>query len=178
MMQNPRHVVLRQLTADDAAAFRTLRLYALRDAPTAFGASLSEEASRSVDDIAHRLAAVVDGSRYVVGAFAPALVGMAGFFRESTPKTSHIGTVWGVFVSPPCRRRGLAQQLVSRVVAHAETLPGLRQLQLRVGTHNVAARALYESFGFRQVGVIPEALCVGAQFYDEAILIRQVGAGS
>ena len=58
---------------------------------------------------------------------------------SGTPKSSLAewcvrGAVWGVFVLPECRGRGLAGQLLDGLIERAQKLAGLRQLQLSVVT--------------------------------------------
>jgi ribosomal-protein-alanine N-acetyltransferase len=65
--------------------------------------------------------------------------------------TAEEGEVADVAVAPTARRRGVARALLDRVTAQAmET--GVRALYLEVRESNHAARALYESLGFAQVG--------------------------
>ena len=62
-------------------------------------------------------------------------------------------------VHPEHRRRGLARQLLAEGLAQARTL-GAELAWLEVRTSNLAARSLYESFGFREVGRRP-------RYYDD-----------
>ena len=54
-------------------------------------------------------------------------------------------------VAPDMRRRGTGRTLVLRAASHAEAR-GARTIFLEVGDSNAAARALYKSAGFREVG--------------------------
>ena len=55
-------------------------------------------------------------------------------------------------VAPRTRRRGIARLLLGDLFAHARTL-GARRVVLEVAADNSAALALYESIGFRTVGL-------------------------
>ena len=82
-------VELRQLTADDAALYRDIRLEALADSPDAFASTLESERDRPLETFAARL---VDA--HVVGAFDGArLAGVAGFYLQAGPKHAHKGTL-------------------------------------------------------------------------------------
>ena len=61
------------------------------------------------------------------------------------------GEIADVAVAPAARRRGIARVLLERIAAEA-TEAGVRALYLEVRESNEAARALYESLGFAQVG--------------------------
>lgn len=62
-------------------------------------------------------------------------------------------------VHPKQRRRGLARVLLTAGLDRARTL-GVKVAWLEVRPSNAAARALYESFGFKEVGLRP-------QYYDD-----------
>src|SRR5262245_37670863 len=88
---------IRARIADDAAAFQELRLFALRECPTAFSSSYEEECDIPLTRVGERLAAAPD--RAVFGAFDNGtLVGMVGLLREQHRKLSHKAVVWGVYV--------------------------------------------------------------------------------
>ena len=57
-------------------------------------------------------------------------------------------------VAPDRRRRGIARRLLAEGLAQAREL-GAALAWLEVRTSNLAAQALYESFGFREVGRRP-----------------------
>ncbi|HET9011903.1 MAG TPA: ribosomal protein S18-alanine N-acetyltransferase [Gemmatimonadaceae bacterium] len=61
------------------------------------------------------------------------------------------GEIADVAVAPAARRRGVARVLMERMTAELME-EGVRALYLEVRESNVAARALYESLGFAQVG--------------------------
>jgi RimJ/RimL family protein N-acetyltransferase len=62
--------------------------------------------------------------------------------------------------------------LLNELLARAERVDGLRQLQLMVDSSNGAARKLYESVGFRQYGREVEGLNVDGVFYDTDLMMR------
>src|SRR5262249_24184767 len=163
-------MIVRQLTPDDAAAYQHLRLQGLRESPTAFSSSYSQEADRSLSEIAVRLTPAADGSRCVFGAFASEkLVGILAFVRPTREKLRHCAELAGMYVAPEFLWRGLGRALVDAALAHARLLPGVRQLKLTVNATSTPARALYRSRGFTRCGVEPEALCVDGRYYDEEL---------
>ena len=138
-------VELRQLTADDAALYRDIRLEALADSPDAFASTLESERDRPLEAFAARL---VDA--HVIGAFDGArLAGVAGFYLQAGPKHAHKGTLWGMYVRPAYRGGGVGRVLVEAIIAHARQRVEL--LQLFVLADNTAARRLYTSLGFARI---------------------------
>lgn len=156
---------LRRLRAADAEAFRVLRLEALSQEPTAFGAAFEEEARHGAAHFAAWLEAGL-----VLGAFAPdgTLLGMAGLRAETAAKRAHIGHVWGVHVREAARGQGIGRSLVAAVLEAARGR--VTHLRLGVNAGNVGARRLYESMGFRAHGTEPAALRVNGVDHDEVLM--------
>jgi len=162
----------RQLTPNDSTACQRLRLRGLQEAPTAFSASYSDEAKRSASEAAARVTPAADGSHCVFGAFTGGqLAGILAFVRSPREKLRHCAELCGMYVAPEFRRRGHGGALVEAAVAHAQSLPGIRQLKLTVNASNTAARLLYQSRGFTLVAVEPDAICVDGQYYDEELYL-------
>ena len=160
-------VTIRPLDATDAEAYRALRLQALLQAPEAFGASHAEEAARPLAAFVERITPAPPS--LVFGAFANAeLVGMAGFLTGNSEKSRHRGTLWGVYLAPDWRGRGIARALVEAVRAHAAQ--HVLVLQARAVTTNGVALRLYERLGFKPYGIEAKALRVDGTFFDEALL--------
>jgi RimJ/RimL family protein N-acetyltransferase len=161
------NITIRALCAPDVEAYRELRLTALAMSPEAFGSSYEEEARLSMDSF--RAHVVSDGPNVIFGAFTGSqLVGMAGFVANERLKKRHKGTLWGVFVMPEWRRRGLGDRLVGRVVEHATG--HVLILQASVVTTNQIARQTYVRLGFVPYGTERQALLIDGTFFDEELL--------
>ncbi len=157
---------IRRLIPTDAAAFHSLRLGGLRDAPIAFGASFAEEQGLLAADIEARLQHHDD--RGVFGAFVDdALVGVVALGRERQAKLAHKGMIWGVYVAPVARGTGAGRALLQAVIDFALTVPSLRQLNLVVYVGNAGAIKLYESLGFVRYGLEEAAIIVDGVAYDD-----------
>lgn len=147
---------LRRLTEDDAAAYVELRARMLADAPFAFGASPGHDFMSSADTVREQIGRGDDSAIY--GAFDHGLVAAIGVYREDRPKTRHKMHVWGAYVVPAHRCRGLGRRLLDEAVEHARAVPGVTILHISVTDAAPAARRLYERAGFETWGSEPDAL--------------------
>jgi ribosomal protein S18 acetylase RimI-like enzyme len=167
-------IAIRPLAAGDAAAFRQLRLQAIADAPSAIWPTHDEEAGRTDADVEARIRHT--DTQVVFGAFVDgALAGIAGLRREPLRQVRHKALLWGVFVIPGQRRRGLARLLFARIAAHARATDVL-QIHLCVNAANDRARALYRSLAFETYGVEPRAMRVGERWFDEELMVLRLDA--
>ena len=160
-------MVIRLLTPDDAIPFSKLRRERLEREPRAFAESIAEHDATPLRVIAARLARSADD--FVVGAFTPRaeLAGMAGFARNPRLKSHHKGTIWGVYVRPGWRRSGVGRAILSELIQHARSQPGLEQIHLSVSAGQLSAKRLYLSLGFEVFGHERHALKVEGDYVDE-----------
>lgn len=159
-------VQIRRLFPMDAALFQALRLFALLDTPHAFASSYEEEASLAVSHIETRLIEKPDQG--IWGAFdGGELVGMLGLKRENMRKLSHKVNLWGMYVAPDARNKGVARALLLQVLTVIQSMPEIIQVNLTVNATNIAAVKLYESEGFVVFGREPCALMVDGELHDE-----------
>jgi ribosomal protein S18 acetylase RimI-like enzyme len=162
-------VEIRELTADDAAAFWALRLRGLREEPGAFGTSF-EEASRLPAGYAAAILRREGRSPddFVLGAFEDGvLAGIAGFTREPRARRAHRGSLWGMHVAREARGRGVGRALVEALVARARKVAGLRRINLTVMADNGSAVRLYQAAGFTIWGREPAAMLLDGRPLDE-----------
>lgn len=161
---------IRKLTENDAEALWRLRLQALETDPASFAESPEELKQTTVDQYASRLRSG-DGENFVMGAFdGELLVGMTGFYRDALLKRRHIGHIWGVFVAPSAREKGVGRALLTEAIESARALTGLRCVRLMVAVPQEAARNLYERVGFRVFGTEPTSLKIGERYVDENLM--------
>ena len=167
-------VTIRALAAADANAFRDLRLEALRDSPAAFSSSYEDEARFAREDFVRRIEP--SDESWVLGAFDSqnVMVACIGWYRFRGGKVAHKSHVWGMYVTPPHRRKGIARALIAEALARARAHAGITQIELFVATGNGAAASLYESLGFERVAVHPNALRVDGRYINEELFVLRI----
>lgn len=161
---------IRIITPDDVEAFRDIRLEALRNSPESFGSSYEEESKRGIEQFKERIAPT--SNHYVLGAFSidNHLLGVVGFRQEQSMKEKHKGFIWGMYVRPDSRGRGVGRKLFSKVLELSRNVDGLEQINLCVMATNQNAKKLYESVGFEVYGLEKKALKYDGVYYDEELM--------
>jgi ribosomal protein S18 acetylase RimI-like enzyme len=151
-------------------AFQSLRLQGLQECPTAFASSFDEECDLLLAAVAERLGKRSD--RAIFGAFpGHDLVGVVGLKREDLRKLSHKAHIWGMYVTPTARKRGVGRQLVTKALSFALSELGVRQVSLGVNAANKAAIALYQRMGFKAFGREPCFMLVDGLPQDEMQMV-------
>lgn len=163
-------MITRRLTPEDAPAYRRLRLYGLREFPTAFGASYKEESVRPLEFFTQRLAPGADV--WVQGAFkGNRLIGVVTVVRDSQLKARHKAAIYAMYIAPAFRGMGLGRLLITQAVEIARGMEGVRQVRIGVVSSNRPAYQLYRSLGFVEYGKEPQAWLIDGKFYDETMLV-------
>jgi ribosomal protein S18 acetylase RimI-like enzyme len=176
MLQSMRHAI-RRLEGRDAEILLALRQRALAEEPFAFLSSPEDDLARDIAAMRLQLGQNPAAS-VVFGAFeGEALVGMIGWYRERHLKSAHKSHIWGVYVRPDQRRRGMAGALLATALAHARALDGVAWVQLSVSERSPAAKRVYERAGFFVWGLEPDCIRHGgetaAEFHLALSLARE-----
>jgi RimJ/RimL family protein N-acetyltransferase len=165
---NTTQIQIRRLAASEGAAYREIRLEALRLNPEAFGSTFEAESARPLAHFSERVA-----SCPVFGAFCDAeIVGMAGFLGREGAKDAHKGYLWGMYVQPRVRNAGVGRKLAEAVIDYARQ--HVEILQLNAVSENEAARRLYASLGFVEYGIERKALKQEGRYYDDVLMAKDL----
>lgn len=165
---------IRPLRTEDASAFQELRLLALKESASAFSSSYEQERNRAVDQISALIAASPE--RTFFGCFIDEqLAGVCGVGREQGDKQRHISFVRSMYVAPAVRGNGIGRMLLRASLDKAAEWTGVEQVSLSATAANEAAVNLYKSAGFVEVGRMPRALKIEAEYFDEITMLHRLG---
>ncbi len=165
-------VAIRFAREEDAAAYRDLRLEALRNHPEAFSSDYAEHLAKPMAFWTQRLlsSGSDDGVTLYFATVDQELVGMCGLACTVSPKLRHSGSIVSMYVRPDWRGLGIAQALVNACLEWARGLD-VKVVKLGVVTTNAAAIRCYARCGFWVYGIEPQALCHDGVFYDELLMV-------
>ncbi|MEF3307785.1 GNAT family N-acetyltransferase [Paenibacillus sp. GYB004] len=166
---------IRLLNDSDAQVYREVRLRALKNDPDAFGSTYEQEETKPLEQIIERIRHTKD--QFTLGCFddSNTLVGIVNFSRENRLKTAHKGNIYGMYVEPQFRGRGVGKALLLALIERAKKeCEGLEQIHLTVVSTNKSAKRLYVSLGFEVYGIEPRALKFNEQYYDEDLMILRL----
>jgi RimJ/RimL family protein N-acetyltransferase len=79
--------------------------------------------------------------------------------------------IWGVYVALEVRGQSVGTRLLEEAIAYGRTIEGVRQIELAVASHNLAAIRVYERAGFQRFGCHPRALLLDNRFIDEDLMV-------
>ena len=138
----PLQARLRRVGPQDWAAWRDLRVEALRDTPLGFVQTLEHALAQDEAAWRQRMADVPCSVLAEAGGRAVAMA--SGFLVEQQP------FLGAVYVTPAWRGRGLLGALVDAVAQRARPLGS--ELLLEVHEDNARARRAYQGLGFVETG--------------------------
>lgn len=141
---------LQPISVEKVELYKSTRLAALQDTPTAFGSTYAKESKLTDHDWIKRVGQW-NGARSI------ALLAMddnkpcgiaAGFFEQSDPSAATLVSMW---VAPTHRKRGVGKLLVDAIFNWVVESNG-RCLNLLVTNNNETAIQFYTSLGFKMTG--------------------------
>ncbi|MDJ0972840.1 MAG: GNAT family N-acetyltransferase [Planctomycetota bacterium] len=171
--------MIRRLTPGDAHAFFRLRLLGLEMHPEAF--ATGADAWREATPAQVEATLTSEGSsrdRFVLGAFvADELAGLLGFRRERRPSVRHKGSLWGFFVHPDHRRKGLGTGLLRAALDEVAAQGGVSFVRLVVTAGDDDAARVFRAQGFEPYGREIGGLRSGNVFFDQEFMRRDLEDG-
>jgi len=166
---------IRPLESGDFEEFLEIQKLALLSAPDVFGSDYSRFDSLSILNKEQRFVKyLLFPYQYILGAVTPrgTVVGMVGFSCDnSSSKIKHKAKIWGLYVVPEHRGKGVASLLVNTVLNEAIDI-GVELVQLSVSTQNRASYSLYLRLGFTVYGTEPRSMKVDNQYIDEYLMVK------
>lgn len=139
-------ISLKRITSADVTLFKTVRLRALQDTPSAFSSTYAEECRLANSDWTARIAEW-SGSASItyIALDADAPCGIAGgYLDQNDSSRAHLVSMW---VAPSHRRLGIGANLVHAIIDWARDQKA-RTLELIVTSNNDIAINFYTRLGF------------------------------
>jgi GNAT superfamily N-acetyltransferase len=137
----------------------------MADNPVPMGLTLAEEDSRTLEGFRQQLGAPAPNAAFGIFIDTELVACSAVAWTGSFASSRHKVVLWGTFVKPGMRQRGLGRAVVRRALEHAKQ-NGARRANLTVYLPNPEATSLYESLGFSVYGVEPEAVELNGICHD------------
>jgi len=158
-------IEVRPIRPGEGALLRAVRLAALEANPGAFLETRDEVAADAGDVWGARAAASTgEGDQLVLLALDDgAPVGMAGIAREIGQRRRHRATLWGVWLDPAHRGRGVGRRLVQGALDWAAERD-VRAVYLEVVENEDPSWSLYGRLGFVRREVDPFGAHVDGRF--------------
>lgn len=162
-------MIIRQLTANDLAAYRALHRFGMTESPTGFVDVAATDSARTDADVTGMLArgdgwGAFDGDR---------LVGKLTIDALPYPSLAHTFWIHAVYFHPDARGTGASGKLIRAAIASAQS-DGARRIALWVNGVNAHARGLYERMGFRQTGSIPGGIEIAGVYVDDVLMTLEL----
>jgi ribosomal protein S18 acetylase RimI-like enzyme len=144
-------IVIKQLPVFSWQEYKHIRLKGLQTDPQAFGSSYKDEVLFPDEKWKKRLEKVGQGQSWVYFAFGPEgkVVGMIGAYRNDEFVKNHKAEIWGVYVLPEARGKGIAKLLIQKIVDILSADLDINTLSLQVNTDQEVAKKLYLGSGFK-----------------------------
>jgi ribosomal protein S18 acetylase RimI-like enzyme len=163
------NITIREATPSDAPRFRELRLEALLNNPIAFTADYQKNLNHPPKYWEEMLKMQAEESTIFVVEYENNLLGMTGIVRGTSPKTRHVGWIWGVYVHPGWRGLHIAEELIRTCFVWAIERH-IDLAKLGVAAVNEPAIRCYERCGFKIYGIEPRAILYDGRYYDEHLM--------
>lgn len=102
------------------------------------------------------------------------IIGVASINMSKTPIGTHVGG-FGITVAKEYRHQGIGKTLMQKVLKEAkEVLPKLKIITLGVFANNPIAKKLYEEFGFKEYGRLPNGIFHKDKYVDDIKMYKEI----
>jgi ribosomal protein S18 acetylase RimI-like enzyme len=101
------------------------------------------------------------------------LVGMIGGYRDEENRANHSAQIWGMYVRPEYRGKGIAKDLMERLVDEMQKNRDISKAVLEVNVEQQPAKMFYENFGFKATNTFTCALGDGEK-HEVSIMEKEL----
>ena len=162
------YITIEPISHDYHDQFKQLGLESFKNEPTAFLVTYEEESKISDEKWKERIDASIEGKIGVtlVARDGDKLVGRIGLSYQKYEKVKHIAHIWGTYVIPEHRGKGIGKLLLQKIIEQAKSKPEIKKIKIEVNPSQVAAYELYKKLGFIEIGTAKMELYVNGTFHD------------
>lgn len=100
------------------------------------------------------------------------LVSVANLSGKTRERMKHYATL-GISVRQSHWHQGIGKAMMKKLNQFAQKNSFLEMIELEVRSDNHHAIHLYESFGFKQVGVMPKLMKINGSYYDTLVMVKE-----
>ncbi len=100
------------------------------------------------------------------------LVGICGIEMKIRAE-SHVG-ILGISVAKAYRGDGIGKILMDLIIKEAQKVPQLKIITLSVYQPNELAKSMYEDFGFKEFGNLPDGIHYKDKYVDEIMMYKKL----
>ena len=160
-------MLIREVISTDASSYLALRIQAEREFPQFVGFNSERELAAGPDNIEALISSYPTEATHVFGAFDGArLIGVTALSRRLSSKYKHKVFLWGMYVMPELRGRGIAQSLMQATIDWTTEHPEILSISLQVTVSNIRGQQFYKHYGFSIFETEQRSLFAAGQFHD------------
>ncbi len=112
-------------------------------------------------------------TKFFLGKVDGKIIADCGIQGHKSPKTKH-NVDFGISVAKDYWNKGVGKLMMEHTINYARITAEIKNIYLEVRTDNTNAIKLYESFGFKRVGTMPEKIFIDGKYYDEYVYLLQI----
>ena len=166
-------VTIRKLNEDDWRVFSEVRLKALQTDPQVFGSNFELESKFTETDWRSRLQSEDSSIFMLFDGEKPIGITGVSVFREDPSRQTAI--LWGSWLAPDYRRKGLSDLMYKTRIAWAKARPEIRRIIVSHRASNTASRSANQKHGFVFTGT-HEKVWTDGKTEDEVCYELKLGA--
>lgn len=137
-------ITIRHLSEDDWLEFSRVRLKALQTDPEVFGSNYQKESLLTEVDWRNRL----KNNRVFLICEGETPIGMTGVSIDRDDATNKTAILWGSWLAPAVRRRGLSELMYKTRIEWAKQQPTVERIIVSHRASNLASKRAIQKHGF------------------------------
>ncbi len=142
-------ISIRQKNENDWQTFREIRLKALKNDPKVFGSNHEREVNKSKQDWKEWIAEASQAIFFIYDVETP--IGMTGIFVPQDTVEKSKAVLWGSWLEPDYRRKGLSNLMYKARIDWAKEQPEIRRIEVSHRESNLASKYANQKHGFKLV---------------------------